>query len=364
MAVELVPIAHSPAIPGGRRRRVPTQALALATRQLAIMVGAGLPVVRSLHLLAEQADGGPLAKTLRAVARRVEDGGSLGEAVAAQAPVFSPLYVSLVQAGERAGVLEAVLHRLAAHLEQAARLRRTVVGALAYPAIIVTAALGVTAVLLGWVVPVFAGVFASAGGDLPAPTRVVLALSHAFRTAWPALVVGVAAATAGLALAVRTEAGRRHRDRALLRLPALGDLLAKAAVARATRTLGTMLACGVAILDALDLAARTAGNHLVEDALDRARGALARGRSLAPALAECPVFPAVARHMVAIGEETGTLDVMLARVADTYDDEVQTAATTLLTLLEPALILVLGVVVGGLVVAMYLPIFRLGTVFG
>jgi type IV pilus assembly protein PilC len=346
------------------RRHVRPEALALATRQLAVMTGAGLPIVRGLQLLAEQAERGRLREAFRDVARRVEAGSTLADATAAHGEIFPPLYCSLVRAGELGGVLEAVLHRLAAHLEQAARLRRTVLGALAYPAVVLLAALGVTIVLLVWVVPIFGGVFTSAGRELPAPTRLVLALSSGLRAAWLPLAAGVATGAAALALALRTERGQLERDRVLLRLPALGELLAKAAVARATRTLGTMLACGVAILDALDVAARTAGNGVVAEAFARARTGLARGRPLAEPLAECPAVPAMARQMIAVGEATGTLDVMLARVADAYDDEVQTAAAAVLAVLEPALVLFLGVVVGGLVIAMYLPIFRLGSVLG
>ncbi len=328
------------------------------------MIGAGLPIVRSLQLLAEQAERGPLRLTLHDVARRVEAGSTLGDAASAHRDVFPVLYLSLIRAGELGGVLEAVLHRLAAYLEQSARLRRTVLGALAYPAVVVAAALAVTAVLLGWVVPVFAGVFTSAGGELPAPTRLVLACSSAFRAHWVALGAVAGAGGIALGLAARTERGRLLHDRAVLRIPRLGDLLAKAAVARATRTLGTMLACGVAILDALDVAAHTAGNRVVAEAFTRARAGLARGCPLAQPLAECPVIPPMARQMVAVGEATGTLDVMLARVADAYDDEVQAEASALLTLLEPALILFLGLVVGGLVISMYLPIFRLGAALG
>jgi len=368
MAVDLCLASPAPAEPasgrGRRRRRVNAQTLALATRQLAVMIGAGLPIVRSLQLLAEQADRGPLRRTLHDVASRVEAGSTLTDATAAHAHVFPSLYRSLVRAGETGGVLEAVLHRLAAHLEQAARLRRTVLGALAYPAVVVAASVAVTAVLLGWVVPVFAGVFAAAGGELPAPTRLVLALSYAFRAHWAVLACGATAVAAGVTLASRTGRGQLLRDRALLRIPALGNLLAKAAVARATRTLGTMLACGVTILDALDMAAQTAGNRVVEQAFAHARAGLADGRPLAAPLAECAIIPILARQMVAVGEATGTLDVMLARVADAYDDEVQAAAAALLALLEPALILFLGLVIGGLVISMYLPIFRLGAVLG
>ena len=282
------PAAESPrrAPTLGLHRRVRGKALAAATRQLAVMLGAGLPVVHSLQLLIEQAESGPLRRTLRDVARRVEAGSSLGRRSRLRMPdVFPPLYVALVRTGELGGVLEAVLHRLAAYLEQSARLRRTVVGALAYPAVVVSAALIVTAVLLGWVVPVFAGVFASMGAELPAPTRLVLALSSAFRrTPRPAR---------------RRRPGHRRDDRGRRTQrarPADPRPVAaaspghrrpcslKAAVARTARTLGTLIACGVAILDALDVAARTAGNRVVEDAFVQ-RGRRTRARAIAGAAA-------------------------------------------------------------------------------
>jgi type IV pilus assembly protein PilC len=346
------------------RRRVRSQALAVTTRQLATMVGAGLPIVHGLHLLAEQADGAMLRRTMRDLAQDVAAGSSLAETIERHPDVFPPLYSSLVRAGELGGVLDAVLHRLAAHLEQSARLRRTVLGALAYPTCVVAAAFAVSGILLVWVIPVFAGVFASFGAELPAPTRVVLGLSTSVRThAW-LLAAMAMAATATFILAGTTAAGRQLSDRWMLRVPVVGDLLGKAAVARAVRTLGTLVASGVAILDALDVAARTAGNRMVEDAFSRARTSLARGRSLASPLGESPAIPPMVRQMVAVGEATGTLDVMLARIADLYDDEVHTAASNLLALLEPALMLFLGVVIGGLVVSMYLPVFRLGAVLG
>jgi len=346
------------------RRRVGVRALAVTTRQLAVMVGAGLPIVHGLHLLAEQTESSALRWTLRDLAQRLAAGSTLAQAVEIHPDVFPPLYASLVGAGEMAGVLDAVLHRLAAHLEQSARLRRTVIGALAYPACVVGAAVAVSGILLVWVVPVFAGVFASFGAELPAPTRIVVGLSASIRAhAW-VLAAAALVSIASLAFAGTTPTGRKLRDRWILRVPVLGDLLAKAAVARTIRTLGTLVASGVAILDALDVAARTAGNGVIADAFSGARTSLARGRSLAEPLGESRAIPAMVRQMVAAGEATGTLDVMLARVADLYDDEVHTAAANLLALLEPMLMLFLGIVVGGLVISMYLPIFRLGAVLG
>ena len=346
------------------RRRVGVRALAVTTRQLAVMVGAGLPIVHGLHLLAEQTESRALRWTLRDLAQRLAAGSTLAQAVEIHSDVFPPLYASLVGAGELAGMLDAVLHRLAAHLEQSARLRRTVLGALAYPACVVAAAFAVSGVLLVWVVPVFAGVFASFGAELPAPTRIVVELSASLRAHALLLATAVLVGTAALIFAGTTPAGRKLRDRWVLRIPVLGDLLAKAAVARAIRTLGTLVASGVAILDALDVAARTAGNGVIADAFSGARTSLARGRSLSEPLGESRTIPPMVRQMVAAGEATGTLDVMLARVADLYDDEVHTAASNLLALLEPMLMLFLGVVVGGLVISMYLPIFRLGAVLG
>ena len=238
------------------------------------------------------------------------------------------------------------------------------IGALAYPACVVAAAFAVSGILLVWVVPVFAGVFASFGAELPAPTRIVVGLSASLRTHALLLATAGLVGTGSLVVAGTTPTGKNLRDRWVLHIPVLGDLLAKAAVARAIRTLGTLVASGVAILDALDVAARTAGNGVIADAFSRARTSLAGGRSLAEPLGESRAIPPMVRQMVAAGEATGTLDIMLARVADLYDDEVQTAASNLLALLEPVLMLFLGIVVGGLVVSMYLPIFRLGAVLG
>jgi type IV pilus assembly protein PilC len=348
----------------GGRRRVSDRRLAPAVRQLAVLIGAGVAAVDALGLVAEQSDDRRVRGAFEDMARHVERGGTLAEAVATRCDVFPPLAASLIGAGELGGVLEAVLQRLAAHLEQSARLRRTVLGALAYPAIVVTAAVTVTTALLGWVVPVFAGAFAAAGADLPMPTALVLGLSAALRSRWPLAVGALAGGAATAATLLRTPRGRQQRDRWLLRLPGLGGLLAKAAVARATRTLGTLLGCGVAVLDAIDIAGRTAGNLVVAEALDAARARLAGGGSLARALEEHAVIPPGARQMIRVGERTGTLDVMLARVADACDDDVQSAAATLLAILEPALILFLGLVIGGLVISMYLPIFRLGATMG
>ena len=346
------------------RRPVGVRALAVTTRQLAVMVGAGLPIVHGLHLLAEQTESSALRWTLRDLAQRLAAGSTLAQAVESHPDVFPPLYASLVGAGEVAGVLDAVLHRLAAYLEQSARLRRTVIGALAYPACVVAAAFAVSGILLVWVVPVFAGVFASFGAELPAPTRIVVGLSASLRTHALLLATAGLVGTGSLVVAGTTPTGKNLRDRWVLHIPVLGDLLAKAAVARAIRTLGTLVASGVALLDALDVAARTAGNGVIADAFSGARTSLAGGRSLAEPLGESRAIPPMVRQMVAAGEATGTLDIMLARVADLYDDEVQTAASNLLALLEPVLMLFLGIVVGGLVVSMYLPIFRLGAVLG
>jgi type IV pilus assembly protein PilC len=367
MALELVVQQSATRATAGNaraRRRVPDRALAPAVRQLAVLIGAGVAVVDSLRLVAEQSEERRVRAGFDDIAREVEQGSTLAGAVTSRTDVFPPLAASLVRAGEVGGVLESVLHRLAAHLEQSARLRRTVLGALVYPAVVVAAAVAVTAVLLVWVVPVFATAFAGAGAELPMPTAAVLALSDVLRSQWP-LGLGVTAVLGALlAIVLRTPRGRQLRDGWLLRLPGLGPLLAKAAVARAARTLGTLLGCGVAVLDALDIASRTAGNQVVADALEVARTQLARGGSLGASLAEHAVIPAVARQMIGVGESTGTLDVMLARVADCCDDDVQAATATLLAVLEPALILFLGLVIGGLVVSMYLPIFRLGATLG
>jgi type IV pilus assembly protein PilC len=297
-----------------------------------------------------------------AVKDDVESGTTMAEAIKKQGKVFSDLYMSMVQAGEIGGILDTILVRLANYLEKAAKLRSKIKGAMIYPACIVTAAVVVTAVLLIWVIPVFADVFSSFGKALPAPTQFVINLSHfTIDHIWYLAAVPVIAFFA-LRYTYKTEQGQVVIDRLVLRIPVFGPLIRKAAVARFTRTLGTLVSSGVPILDALLITARTAGNKVIEHAIMVARSSISSGRTISEPLIESKVFPPMVCQMISVGETTGALDSMLQKIADFYEDEVDNMVANLMSLLEPAVILFLGVVIGGLVISMYLPIFQLGSV--
>ena len=332
------------------------------TRQFATMIDAGLPILQCLQILGAQTDSKPFRKIINAVKDDVESGATLAESMAKHPDAFTDLYTSLVRAGEIGGILDTILTRLAAYLEKAARLKSKIKGAMIYPACIVGAAILVTAILLVWVIPVFGEVFSSFGAALPAPTQFVINLSR-FTIAhiWFLAAIPIAA---GLAIryAYKTDAGQLTIDRIMLRVPVFGVLLRKSAVARVTRTLATLVSSGVPILDALTITARTAGNKVVEGAIVVARTSISNGRTIAEPLIESKVFPPMVCQMIAVGETTGALDTMLTKIADFYEDEVDNAVANLMAMLEPMVILVLGVVIGGLVVSMYLPIFKLGSV--
>jgi type IV pilus assembly protein PilC len=336
--------------------------IVIFTRQFSTMINAGLPIMQCLTILAAQTDNKNFKKVILALRDDVESGSTLAEATRKHPKVFSDLYVSLVQAGEIGGILDTILARLAAYLEKAAQLKSKIKGAMIYPACIVSAAVLVTAVLLIWVIPVFAGVFTSFGAKLPAPTQFVINLSD-FVIAWVYYLACLpVAAFFGLRAWHKTEKGRIAIDRTMLHVPVFGPLLRKTAVARFSRTLSTLVSSGVPILDALTITARTAGNKIVEQAVMAARSSIAEGHTIADPLIESKVFPPMVCQMVAVGETTGALDTMLNKIADFYDDEVDNTVANLMSLLEPAVILFLGVVIGGLVVSMYLPIFKLGSV--
>jgi type IV pilus assembly protein PilC len=288
----------------------------------------------------------------------------LADATRKHTQVFGDLYTSLVQAGEIGGILDTILVRLAVYLEKAAQLKAKMKGAMIYPACIVLASIAVTAILLIWVIPVFAEVFQSFGAELPKPTQFVMALSDFVIAQIPYLIAAPIIATFALRYAYRTDGGRLAIDTFMLRVPVFGPLLRKAAVARFTRTLSTLVSSGVPILDSLSITSRTTGNRVVEKAILEARTSIAQGKSIAEPLIESKVFPPMVCQMIAVGETTGALDTMLSKIADFYDDEVDNMVANMMSLLEPAVILFLGVVIGGLVVSMYLPIFRLGSVIG
>jgi len=336
--------------------------IVIFTRQFSTMINAGLPIMQCLTILGAQTENKAFKKVILALRDDVESGLTLAEATRKHPKVFTDLYVSLVQAGEIGGILDTILARLAAYLEKAAQLKSKIKGAMIYPACIVGAAFLVTAVLLIWVIPVFAEVFSSFGAALPAPTQFVINVSNFVIANVYFLACVPVGAFFGLRAWYKTDSGRVVLDRAMLRIPVFGPLMRKTAVARFSRTLSTLVSSGVPILDALTITARTAGNKVVEQAVLAARSSIAEGHTIADPLTESKVFPPMVCQMVAVGETTGALDTMLNKIADFYDDEVDITVANLMSLLEPAVILFLGVVIGGLVVSMYLPIFRLGSV--
>ena len=341
---------------------VKSRDIVVFTRQFATMIDAGLPIVQCLQILASQSDSKPFRKVIGGIKDDVESGTTLAEAIRKHTRVFSELYTSMVQAGEIGGILDTILVRLAAYLEKASKLKSKIKGAMIYPSCIVAAAVLVTATLLIWVIPVFADVFSSFGHRLPAPTQFVINLSNfTIEHVWYLMAVPVIAAVA-IRYAYRTEEGHFWIDRFLLRVPVFGGLIRKSAVARFSRTLGTLVSSGVPILDALVITARTAGNKVVERAIMMARTSISSGRTIAEPLTESKVFPPMVCQMISVGETTGALDSMLQKIADFYEDEVDNTVANLMSLLEPAVILFLGVVIGGLVISMYLPIFQLGAV--
>lgn len=345
-------------------KRVPNRELVVFTRLFATMVGAGLPIVQSLDVLARQTENEALRHVIRSMVADVEAGSSLAEAMSRHPAAFPALTVDMVAAGEAGGALDTILFRLADYLEKNEALARKVRSALVYPAMIVVVAVPAVVVMMLFVVPTFETMFASAGVSLPLPTRMVIGLSEALQKWWWALLglaLGLAAAGRH---AWRTGRGRLAADRFMLGVPVAGSLVRKAAVSRFTRTLGTLVASGVPILDGLAITAKTAGNRVVHDAVMQARASIAGGDTIADPLAESGVFPPVMVRMVQVGEQTGALDEMLARIADFHDQQVDTAVAALLAAVEPAMVVVLGLVVGGLIVSLYLPIFEMMTAVG
>jgi type IV pilus assembly protein PilC len=334
------------------------------TRQLATMIDAGLPIVQCLDVLAAQSPNKKLRLVVRQLKEEVEAGSTFTDALRKHPKQFDDLFVNMVAAGEVGGILDNILHRLAGYMEKAMKLKSKIKGAMIYPGTIVTVAVGVTAVLLIFVIPVFAELFSSFGQALPAPTQFVINLSNftiAYAKYMLAALIGVAVAGRQV---YRTEAGRMAFDQAFLQFPVFGDLLRKSAVARFTRTLSTLVSSGVPILDALAITARTAGNKVVERAVLQTRVSISEGRTIAEPLTQSKVFPPMVCQMIAVGETTGALDAMLQKIADFYEEEVDNAVANLTALMEPMVILFLGVVIGGLVISMYLPIFKLGAVIG
>jgi len=338
-------------------QRIKTRDIVIFTRQFATMINAGLPLVQSLNILAAQTENKALRDVTRAVVYDVESGNTLADAFSKHPKAFTDLYVNMVAAGEAGGILDTILLRLATFLEKADALMRKVKGAMVYPGVIITVAGAAIAILLIFVIPTFESMFSSAGLELPLPTRVVIGMSNFLIGYWWAIL----AAIGGIIFAIRsyynTATGRLQIDGALLRAPVLGDVLRKSAVSRFTRTLGTLVSSGVSILEGLEITAKTAGNQVIHNAVMESRQSIAGGETIAAPLEKSAVFPPMVISMIAVGEQTGGLDEMLSKIADFYDEEVDVAVSALLSLMEPAMIVILGVIVGGMVIAMYLPIF-------
>jgi len=336
---------------------VKTRDVVIFTRQFATMINAGLPLVQALDILAQQTENKVLADVTRQVVYDVESGQTLADALRKHPKAFTDLYVNMVAAGEAGGILDTILQRLAEFLEKNDAIVRKVKGAMIYPAVIMSVAVIAVAVLLIFVIPTFQNMFASVNLDLPLPTRIVIGLSRILQHYWWAIIGVIGFSVFAINRYYKTAAGRLQIDALLLRFPVIGDVLRKSAVSRFTRTLGTLISSGVSILDGLEITARTAGNMVIHNAVMESRQSIAGGDTIAAPLQRSKVFPPMVISMIAVGEQTGGLDEMLSKIADFYDEEVDAAVSTLLSLMEPVMIVVLGVIVGGMVVAMYLPIF-------
>jgi len=347
-------------IPSFGGDKVKNKELAVFTRQFSVMIDAGLPLVQCLEILAQQQENKSFQKILTGVRSSVEGGATLSSSMKQYEKVFDPLYHNMVEAGETGGILDTILQRLATYIEKNVKLKRAVQSAMIYPAAVMGIAAGVIALLLWKVVPIFITLFAGLGAELPLPTRIVIVLSNFVGSIWGLLVVVF---IVGGAFAMKvwygTPQGRMAIDAGLLKLPVIGMLLRKIAVARFTRTLGTLISSGVPILEGLDITAKTSGNAVIERAIQKTRKAVEAGRSLVDPLKETEVFPGMVTQMIAVGEQTGAMDAMLQKIADFYEDEVDAAVKDLLTLMEPIMIMFLGIVVGGIVISMYLPLFSL-----
>jgi type IV pilus assembly protein PilC len=340
-------------------KKVAAKNLAIFTRQFSVMIDAGLPLVQCLDILGTQEEDKNFAAVILDTRTSVESGASLAEAMKKHPKTFDPLFTNMIAAGEAGGILDTILKRLATYIEKAVKLAGQVKSAMIYPIAVVVIAGVVVGVILWKVIPTFAALFAGLGADLPLPTRIVIALSNNLVKFFPVIFIVCGAAAYAFKRYYATENGRRVVDGTTLKMPVLGNIMRKIAVARFCRTLSTLISSGVPILDGLEITAKTAGNSVVEDAIMVTRKSIERGETISVPLKETKVFPAMVTQMIGVGEATGALDTMLAKIADFYEEEVDTAVAGLLTLLEPIMIAVLGVVVGGIVIAMYMPIFDL-----
>jgi len=344
----------------GLRGRVKPKELIIFTRQFSTMIDAGLPLVQSLEIIAEQTESPPLAKAIKEVKLSIEGGSTFAEALRKYPNIFDRLYVNMVEAGEAGGILDTILLRIASYLERTMSLKKKVKSAMTYPIVIVIVAVVVVAGLLIFVIPQFAELFISFGGTLPLPTRIVIALSD-FLAGWGGGIIFLS--IIGMVFIIKklkkTEKGKLFFDRLILRAPVFGPLLRKVAIAKFTRTLGTLITSGVPLLDGMDITAKTSGNKVVERAIIVSRVSISEGKTIAEPLGQTGVFPPMVVQMISIGETTGSLDMMLGKIADFYDEEVNNAVETLTSMLEPLLMIFLGGTVGFILIAMYMPIFKL-----
>jgi type IV pilus assembly protein PilC len=339
---------------------VDSKELAVFTRQFSVMIDAGLPLVQCLEILGSQQENKTFQKILNSVRASVEGGTTLSTAMKQHEKVFDPLYYNMIEAGETGGILDTILQRLSTYIEKNVKLKRAVKSAMIYPVSVMSIAVGVIVLLLWKVVPIFVQLFNGLGVDLPLPTRVVIGLSNFIGSIYGFMIlVFIVGSLFALKFWYGTPAGRMTLDTLVLKVPVLGIVLRKIAVARFTRTLGTLISSGVPILEGLDITARTSGNAVIEKAIGQTRRAVEAGRSLVDPLKETDVFPGMVTQMIGVGEQTGAMDAMLQKIADFYEDEVDAAVKDLLTALEPVMIVFLGVVVGGVVISMYLPLFSL-----
>lgn len=327
------------------------------TRQFATMIGAGLPMVQCLDILSQQMESTEFRKVIAQVKESVQAGTTLSEALGKHKKIFDELYVNMVEAGEVGGALDAILVRLAIYREKADALVRKVKGALVYPSVIVVVASVVTFIMLTYIVPVFAKMFSGVGAALPTPTQMVLDISNFLRSNILFFFAFAIAAVVGLRYYIKTDKGRLNFDKFLMRIPLIGSLIRRSSVARFTRTLGTLLSSGVSILDALAITAKTAGNRVIHDAIKKSILSIAEGETITQPLKDSGVFPPMVTQMIAVGEKTGGLDDMLNKIAEFYEEEVNAAVAALTSIIEPVIIVVMGVVIGGILIAMYLPMF-------
>jgi type IV pilus assembly protein PilC len=341
--------------------------LVVFTRQFGTMINAGLPLVQCLEILSTQSENKVLRETIGEVKTQVEAGSTFSDALRRHPKVFDDLYVNLVHAGEVGGLLDTILTRLAKYIEKAMKLKGQIKSAMIYPAAIMGVAVVVISVLMIWVIPIFAKMFVELSGGkvgLPGPTQLVIDISNAFTSYWYVIFGSLVAIIFGIKKYYGTVQGRKAIDKLLLKMPVVGDLIRKASVAKFTRTLGTLLASGVPLLDGMTICAKTAGNKVIEETLINARASISGGKTIADPLAASGVFPKMVTHMIAVGESTGALDAMLGKIADFYEDEVDQAVASLTSLLEPIMMVFLGVVIGFIVIAMYLPIFKMSDAIG